>query len=719
MTRKSAHLQSKRKADTQTDPHTTGPTEPVQKRIKSSEAQDLDEKGFEDQQVSEPSGDDVTESTSSSRNKTRVSGDSSKKAKKLVPVDERFKKVRGRLGFLHKLVTEVPLDVIFEIFAHLKPLDILRLSRTSRDLHNLLTSRSSEHVWRNARLNVEGLPPLPTDLNEIQYAKLMFDTICQGCATHCHSVFWDCRVRCCKKCVDQILFSEPLLYYKVSQTHKADFYKVIRYVPRDLIHQKLRGSMLELFLPSAFRTILDDYQQNVKVLNDEGERVDDAQKLIAWELSMKMKRNEHRRYTRLCERWSNDQRNSRSDELQEIRNQRRDRIEDRLIELGWGPDLEGLKHEGHHHSFWNHKLIRQSKPLTDRVWDRIAPTLFEQLQPTRDRRLQREQTNALKPRYEALKKCYNICIFEQNLKQSGYPPFGDVIESNIGYDIIFNTPYDQTLSEDAFDEELKMLPSFIDDWKQRKRQELIEMVQKDIPEATVDTLSLAKTVFFCRLCNDLLWYPGVLEHCCHTGPYWQRPTLDIYRGFNPYVECEADPWNKHPTRISFSPQYSMDLSSTMQACGLDPDTASREDVDSLDYVILECKSCSRPGRSTTERVFMRWSGAFLHTHRFGQSHVPTLVKPSKQLQRKVKFFEQPYNRWSRRIYTCNYCPDTPTGKKNRDYDDLCSHLRREHGKAEITRKDWNWVPSMRFTDNALEDVFLEWPVDDSNDMPQI
>ncbi|THU85005.1 hypothetical protein K435DRAFT_623945, partial [Dendrothele bispora CBS 962.96] len=83
----------------------------------------------------------------------------------------------------------------------LRPLDILRLSRTSRDLHDLLTSRSSEHVWRNARLNVEGLPPLPTDLNEIQYAKLMFDTICQVCATHCYSVFWDCRVRCCKKCV--------------------------------------------------------------------------------------------------------------------------------------------------------------------------------------------------------------------------------------------------------------------------------------------------------------------------------------------------------------------------------------------------------------------------------------------------------------------------------------------------------------------------------------
>ncbi|THU81978.1 hypothetical protein K435DRAFT_692490, partial [Dendrothele bispora CBS 962.96] len=90
-----------------------------------------------------------------------------------------------------------------QIFGHLEPLDILRLSRTSRDLRNLLTSRSSEHVWRNARLNVEELPSLPTDLNEIQYAKLVFDAICQVCGTHCHSVYWDCRIRCCQKCARQ------------------------------------------------------------------------------------------------------------------------------------------------------------------------------------------------------------------------------------------------------------------------------------------------------------------------------------------------------------------------------------------------------------------------------------------------------------------------------------------------------------------------------------
>lgn len=37
--------------------------------------------------------------------------------------------------------------------------------------------QSSVFVWRNARINM-GLPDNPDDLNEAQYAKIMFDTLC-------------------------------------------------------------------------------------------------------------------------------------------------------------------------------------------------------------------------------------------------------------------------------------------------------------------------------------------------------------------------------------------------------------------------------------------------------------------------------------------------------------------------------------------------------------
>ncbi|THU76215.1 hypothetical protein K435DRAFT_974509 [Dendrothele bispora CBS 962.96] len=722
MVRKSARLQSKRKAEVQLDPH-TGATEPPQKRIKSagSEVQSSDDSEDEDEQVDESSGDEFS---SSSRKKTRVSGGTKKKVAKPIPVDERFKKVRGRLGFLHKLAAEMPLDVIFEIFEHLEPLDILRLSRTSRDLRNLLTARSSEHVWRNARLNVEELPPLPTDLNEMQYAKLMFDTTCQICGTHCYSVYWDCRVRCCKRCARKTLLSHRVLCEKLPPATQLDIWKFIDYVPRDCPNG---GAMREVLLPSAFQAVSDDYQQSVKVFNDKGERVDDEEKLAAWQLSMGTKRTEHRLYTCLCKEWSDLQRDNREDELQELRDQRRGQIRDRLIKSGWGPELEDLRLKGRSVDLWNNKIIKQNKLLTDRIWNQIAPTLFELLQPIRDKRLKIERSNALRSRYEALKERYDNYIFQQNLRKSGYPLFGDVIdsESHVGHDIIFNTPYDQTLPEDAFDEEFKKLPKFIDDWKRHKAQELLEILQKDNPEATVETLGLAKTIFACRHCGDLIWYSEVFQHRCDSHQQSAKQghvpsSLEIHHGSNLYNQL-GHTWNKDPSiaQVIFSKEQSIRLSFIMQSCGLDPETATREDLDSLDDAILECKSCYRPENG--RRTFMRWSAALLHTTRdkyFFPGHFPTHVEPSERLQQTIRDLEKPEGmlRWTIKLFTCNHCPEILAGKQEYDYHDLGSHLLHEHGieEEQISKKDWSWGPRASFSDKAPGHVTLQWPVDESN-----
>ncbi|KAF9071193.1 hypothetical protein BDP27DRAFT_1262744 [Rhodocollybia butyracea] len=105
-------------------------------------------------------------------------------------------------GLLERLVHDVPLDVIFEIFYYLDSEDVLRLARTSRDLRRILMSKTSEVIWRTARKNVEDLPPRPHDLNEPQYAYLLYDPYCHLCERkkRCDDVYWSFRIRCCKKC---------------------------------------------------------------------------------------------------------------------------------------------------------------------------------------------------------------------------------------------------------------------------------------------------------------------------------------------------------------------------------------------------------------------------------------------------------------------------------------------------------------------------------------
>lgn len=56
----------------------------------------------------------------------------------------RVKGRRGKLEFMHK----VPLDVIYEIFGLLEPLDLLHISWASKSLNAIVTSRQAKFLWK-------------------------------------------------------------------------------------------------------------------------------------------------------------------------------------------------------------------------------------------------------------------------------------------------------------------------------------------------------------------------------------------------------------------------------------------------------------------------------------------------------------------------------------------------------------------------------------------
>ncbi len=105
------------------------------------------------------------------------------------------RKGQGKLS----LFTEAPLDVLFEVrdiarrdasflilvslkvFSHLEPLDLLRMTRTTKTLRFLLLDRSSIAAWHSAFKKIEGLPPVLEGFSEPQYANLIFDNHCHVC----------------------------------------------------------------------------------------------------------------------------------------------------------------------------------------------------------------------------------------------------------------------------------------------------------------------------------------------------------------------------------------------------------------------------------------------------------------------------------------------------------------------------------------------------------
>ncbi|KAI0085152.1 hypothetical protein BDY19DRAFT_967371 [Irpex rosettiformis] len=112
--------------------------------------------------------------------------------------------VPRRRGKLHQML-DMPLDVIMEICLHLQTKDMLNLSRLSKAFRALFTSRTTQYIWKTARINVAGLPPCPEDLTELAYANLLFDPHCHNCQSkNCYFVYWGCRVRLCKTCSNDL-----------------------------------------------------------------------------------------------------------------------------------------------------------------------------------------------------------------------------------------------------------------------------------------------------------------------------------------------------------------------------------------------------------------------------------------------------------------------------------------------------------------------------------
>jgi hypothetical protein len=125
----------------------------------------------------------------------------------------------------------MPLDILFEIFSLLLPIDVLNLSRASKALRGVLLEKSAVSIWKQSFLNVESAPPpRPDDLTEPQYVNLLWGKHCfvtkfcaprfvyslrahlfQFCGVYTTLVSWDIRIRACKTCIASDRYLNPSL----------------------------------------------------------------------------------------------------------------------------------------------------------------------------------------------------------------------------------------------------------------------------------------------------------------------------------------------------------------------------------------------------------------------------------------------------------------------------------------------------------------------------
>ncbi|KAG8793059.1 hypothetical protein FRC12_003992 [Ceratobasidium sp. 428] len=296
------------------------------------------------------------------------------------PVAAPPKRVRGKQGKLQGLMN-MPVDIFAEIAIYLHPIDLIFLARANKFFRQILMSRSFINVWRSAEGNVDGLPPCPKELCEPQYAALVFTKHCSICGDPAlRPMDPILQVRLCVRCRDQ----------QAVETSKVTDPTLV-FSSRSLVPGKSRWYISWCLYDDA-RAIKDKLNTLEHENNQEEterwkkerrdvviERSKNAQPLIAY---LKGIEDEH------------------DTELSGIRKKREVEVKSRLLELGWDKrDIE----------VWDRAWRREwkslaciAKPLTERGWENILPTLVAYLELNRDRRLQRERERRQRERQNKL-----------------------------------------------------------------------------------------------------------------------------------------------------------------------------------------------------------------------------------------------------------------------------------------------------------------------------
>ncbi|KAJ3724110.1 hypothetical protein DFJ43DRAFT_1200291 [Lentinula guzmanii] len=329
MARRSAQLQVKEAVNTSDSPQNVGATQSLEHGEQ-----------YDEEQEERPR-----------KRAKRISAESSgKRAENKGIASKQLRRVCGKLGLLERLAKDAPMEVILEVFCHLEPRDLLRLARTSRELQNLLMSRTLENIWRAARQNVEDLPPCPHDLktyaervacshqvtvwrSEVSgdWVSIWFRRsselllVLRLCDRRVESVLWSFRMRCCQDCASDLsIFPQydEEFFARLPQEFRS--YDIL---PRNLILTSERWSW------TGHNEITARYKAEYETLQTTEERK-------TW-LNRKEKESQQSRNHRfLCAQWMCRRDIERARELDKLRQQRKEDILTRLNDIGWREEAE-------------------------------------------------------------------------------------------------------------------------------------------------------------------------------------------------------------------------------------------------------------------------------------------------------------------------------------------------------------------------------------------
>ncbi|KAI0312720.1 hypothetical protein OF83DRAFT_1086825 [Amylostereum chailletii] len=603
------------------------------------------------------------------RPKKRVKKDDSRNTESSQPVARRKK---GKLSNL----PEMPLDILFDIFGHLAPGDLVRLARTTKPFRKLLLSATYDSMWAEAFNFVKGAPPVPKDTSPRKWAHLLYGgCYCSACGKSTTSkIMFMFRKRFCSKCLQTEIVScrsiqAPLFFVRAGFCNAFDYLLPTMTPPKDC-----RTNLCDKSAAHALIREVTEKCADIKDSDKEGLRV-----VISSLVDLKKKQlSEHKNHVKICNEWQEETLKERKDELRDACNERRDKtysIKRRFMEMGY-TDQEWLESK-----VSSHKEVCVSRPLTEKVWTRILPILEPAMLEAREKQDAQGRTDRVLARRKAVLDLYAEII--QTLRPTEFPliPSEDHCVDIPSIQTIIKTDIPE-IGDDWRADAKKALEAALESAREavvsRKRQLLALLPRLDgmpsdsiaINDDSLDALELATATFLAPASET--------RYSMQTKVAWfGADALASMPQETLFMSSEAP-----LSSIAFSKRLRETVQVILSMLGLDEKTTTAVQLDDMvvRFICNECRptNFSVEGRAAFGHMTFRWRDMVDHVrkdHPAGERVDFFRVSTKEELTDILPFEKRITGKFA---WGCCHCRMKRTGPRWMCEAEAIEHAKQKH-----------------------------------------
>ncbi|KAH9851974.1 hypothetical protein C2E23DRAFT_757784 [Lenzites betulinus] len=565
---------------------------------------------------------------------------------------------RATLRGCLQALPNIPLEVQFVIYGYLESRDLHHLSRTCKKFRAFfLDKQLAELLWDRARRNTGDLPARPPFMSEPAFIHLLYAPLCHYCgARRVHKIQYEYFIRLCASCHEAniVRHCEMILRDVVGRTaydeglHPLVFGSYNRKAVLPTVDLWSVASDLRirnrhyLLLKSCFDAVSKRIRALPQPITVEAAKA--FREVLAQEQELRLP------YAEAVRSWVKDQEIKRDQERQGVRQRRFEVILVRLREVGWGPELDFLGQDGIDKI--KKGVVRKPYQLTETSWLRVLAALDKPLNETREDRILAELCAVLRPRFAALEEALvaHYVTIPRNARMDCRPKYIDLALIPECRAII-DVPASETVTAEDF---AAVIPAVVEKWEANIKKELTAYIQPLLGDIAsgVDPLTLAIAVFECCSSTAALQWPDILAHQCRHGDqsdgyascfHTAGTRLEVLEGNDAYTYAakalnrtldlpryHRDYYREHKVPFRLSALVSSKrgrenvdrMRKIVSACGLDPASATIEELDQADmWLECQCIVCNerRPRKLKSLQppavLAQQWRGAFRYRSR--------------------------------------------------------------------------------------------------------